>query len=160
MQPVGKAVEGPVLLGIRFIEDPVDRDGDPANDGATALQLRGVGNGSQICPEPDLPRRPARRPAAPVSEGNASHAWDGGVALDQSARKGRAPQIHAYTGESPLASGATLAKPNYNQQKKQKELARQARQNEKRQKRQAKGESPASGEPAGPTPPGSTASGG
>lgn len=57
-------------------------------------------------------------------------------------------------------SGATVAKPNYNQQKKQKELARQARQNEKRQKRQAKGESPASGEAAGPTPPGSTASGG
>lgn len=53
-----------------------------------------------------------------------------------------------------------MAKPNYNQQKKQKELARQARQNEKRQKRQAKGESPASGEAAGPTPPGSTASGG
>jgi hypothetical protein len=30
-----------------------------------------------------------------------------------------------------------LAKPNYNQQKKQKELARQARQNEKQKKRQA-----------------------
>jgi hypothetical protein len=31
-----------------------------------------------------------------------------------------------------------LAKPNYNQQKKQKELARQARQNEKLKKRQAR----------------------
>jgi hypothetical protein len=49
-----------------------------------------------------------------------------------------------------------LAKPNYNQQKKQKELARQARQNEKRQKRQAKSEAPATTESAGSTPPGST----
>ncbi len=69
-------------------------------------------------------------------------------------------RIHAYTRQSPAASGATLAKPNYNQQKKQKELARQARQNEKRQKRQAKGETLATGESAGPTPPGSTSSGG
>ena len=53
-----------------------------------------------------------------------------------------------------------MAKPNYNQQKKQKELARHARQNEKRQKRQAKGETLATGESAGPTPPGSTSSGG
>ena len=53
-----------------------------------------------------------------------------------------------------------MAKPNYNQQKTQKERARQARQNEKRQKRQAKGETLATGESAGPTPPGSTSSGG
>ena len=53
-----------------------------------------------------------------------------------------------------------MAKPNYNQQKKQKELARQARQNEKRQKRQAKGEPPTTLESAGPTPPGSTPNGG
>ena len=45
-----------------------------------------------------------------------------------------------------------MAKPNYNQQKKQKELARQARQNEKRQKRQAKGENPATLEPADAKP--------
>ncbi|MEO7385687.1 MAG: hypothetical protein ABIX37_01995 [Gammaproteobacteria bacterium] len=31
-----------------------------------------------------------------------------------------------------------MAKPNYNQQKKQRELARQARQNEKLKKRQAR----------------------
>ena len=48
-----------------------------------------------------------------------------------------------------------MAKPNYNQQKKQKELARQARQNEKRQKRQAKGESTAGLEPADTKPSGS-----
>jgi hypothetical protein len=46
-----------------------------------------------------------------------------------------------------------LAKPNYNQQKKQKELARQARQNEKLKKRQARSTEAATTEaPATPTP--------
>ena len=76
MQPVGKAVEGPVLLGIRFIEDPVDRDGDPANDGATALQLRGVGNGSQICPggQPGG-QQPQCQKEMPHTRGTAGWRW-------------------------------------------------------------------------------------
>ncbi len=46
-----------------------------------------------------------------------------------------------------------MAKPNYNQQKKQKELARQARQNEKLKKRQSKSAVAATTEaPATPTP--------
>jgi hypothetical protein len=53
-----------------------------------------------------------------------------------------------------------LAKPNYNQQKKQKELARQARQNEKRQKRQAKNETPVTNESADAPSPGSNSNGG
>ena len=57
-------------------------------------------------------------------------------------------------------SGAQLAKPNYNQQKKQKELARQARQNEKRQKRQAKNETPVTNESADAPSPGSNSNGG
>jgi len=47
-----------------------------------------------------------------------------------------------------------LAKPNYNHQKKQKELARQARQNEKLKRRQAKNSVPAGTEPTEAPSPG------
>lgn len=72
MQPVGKAVEGPVLLGVRLIEDPVHLDGNPANDGATALQLRGVGNGSQICPGG---QQPQCQKEMPHTRGTAGRRW-------------------------------------------------------------------------------------
>ena len=49
-----------------------------------------------------------------------------------------------------------MAKPNYNYQKKQKELARQAKQAAKRERRQAKLDEPATAEATDAPPPGDT----
>ncbi len=49
-----------------------------------------------------------------------------------------------------------MAKPNYNYQKKQKEMARQAKQAAKRERRQAKLDEPAAMETADAPPPGTT----
>lgn len=49
-----------------------------------------------------------------------------------------------------------MAKPNYNQQKKQKELARQARQNEKQKKRQARAAGDGTPDTSGTPTPGAT----
>lgn len=46
-----------------------------------------------------------------------------------------------------------MAKPNYNYQKKQKELARQAKQAAKRERRQARLDEPATTEPLDAPPP-------
>lgn len=54
---------------------------------------------------------------------------------------------------STTVPGVTLAKPNYNYQKKQKELARQAKQAAKRERRQAKLDETATAETTDAPPP-------
>jgi hypothetical protein len=52
----------------------------------------------------------------------------------------------------PTTTGAALAKPNYDFERRQRELAKKKKQEEKRQKKLAKGSEPAAGDPAPQAP--------